>query len=342
MDTVAPMAGRRTNLALLALLAVALATGGLAFAAGTRWGRAAVVVHAIAGFGVVVLAPWKSSISRRGLQRRGPGRAWPSLFLAALVVVVVLSGVLHSAGARHLAPGVTAMQVHVGAALAAVPFAVWHVAARRVRPRAADVSRRSLLRAGTVAAGAGVVYVGMEAALQVAGLRGGDRRFTGSHEEGSDRPSAMPVTQWLFDAVPTIDGAGWRLSVTAGGTRRSWSYAEVAAFEDRRRATLDCTGGWYATQSWEGVSLDRLLPPGLLGRSIVARSATGYARRFPLGDAPHLLLATRVGGAALSAGHGFPARLVAPGRRGFWWVKWVDAIEVDDVPWWWQPPLPLR
>jgi DMSO/TMAO reductase YedYZ molybdopterin-dependent catalytic subunit len=74
----------------------------------------------------------------------------------------------------------------------------------------------------------------------------------------------------------------------------------------------------------------------------VVRSATGYARRFPLGDAPHLLLATRVGGAPLSAGHGFPARLVAPGRRGFWWVKWVDAIEVDDVAWWWQPPLPLR
>lgn len=336
------MAGRRTNLALLLLLAVALGTGGLAFAAGTGWGRGVVVVHAIAGFGVVVLAPWKSSVSRRGLRRRGTGRAWPSLVLAVLVVVVVVSGVVHSAGARDVAPGLTAMQIHVGAALVAVPFALWHVAARRVRPRAADVSRRSLLRAGTLAAGAGAIYVGMEAALPVAGLRGADRRFTGSHEQGTDRPPAMPVTQWLFDAVPAIDSAGWRLAVTAGGSTRNWSYAELAAFDETRRATLDCTGGWYATQSWEGVALDHLLPHEPAGRSIVVRSATGYARRFPLSDAPHLLLATRVGGAGLSAGHGFPVRLVAPGRRGFWWVKWVDAIEVDDVPWWWQPPLPLR
>jgi len=53
------------------------------------------------------------------------------------------------------------------------------------------------------------------------------------------------------------------------------------------------------------------------------------------------LLATRAGGAPLSVGHGFPARLVAPGRRGFWWVKWVDRIELRSTPWWWQPPFPV-
>jgi DMSO/TMAO reductase YedYZ molybdopterin-dependent catalytic subunit len=36
------------------------------------------------------------------------------------------------------------------------------------------------------------------------------------------------------------------------------------------------------------------------------------------------------------------ARLVAPDRRGFWWVKWVVAIEVDDLPDWWQSPFPLQ
>jgi DMSO/TMAO reductase YedYZ molybdopterin-dependent catalytic subunit len=52
-------------------------------------------------------------------------------------------------------------------------------------------------------------------------------------------------------------------------------------------------------------------------------------------------VATHVGGEPLSAGHGAPARLVAPGRRGFWWVKWIMAIDVDNEPWWWQPPFPL-
>ncbi|HEV3400736.1 MAG TPA: molybdopterin-dependent oxidoreductase, partial [Acidimicrobiales bacterium] len=106
---------------------------------------------------------------------------------------------------------------------------------------------------------------------------------------------------------------------------------------------LDCTGGWYAEQRWGGVRLDRLLaasgaPPS---RSIEVRSLTGYSRRFPWRDAPVLVLATRVGGEPLSPGHGFPARLVAPDRRGFWWVKWVDEIDVDDTPWWWQPPFPV-
>ena len=71
-------------------------------------------------------------------------------------------------------------------------------------------------------------------------------------------------------------------------------------------------------------------------------SATGYARRFPVEEAPRLLLALRMGGRSLSAEHGFPARLVAPDRRGFWWVKWVVAVRPEPVPYWWQPPFPLQ
>jgi DMSO/TMAO reductase YedYZ molybdopterin-dependent catalytic subunit len=34
--------------------------------------------------------------------------------------------------------------------------------------------------------------------------------------------------------------------------------------------------------------------------------------------------------------------LVAPGYRGFEWVKWVVEIELSDEPEWLQPPLPLQ
>ena len=40
-----------------------------------------------------------------------------------------------------------------------------------------------------------------------------------------------------------------------------------------------------------------------------------------------LFLATQVGGEPISAGHGFPVRLVVPGRRGYHWVKWLSRIE---------------
>ena len=59
-------------------------------------------------------------------------------------------------------------------------------------------------------------------------------------------------------------------------------------------------------------------------------------------EAHSLIIATRCGGYPLDPGHGFPARLVAPGRRGYWWVKWVVAIDVDDLPYWWQSPFPLQ
>ena len=61
-------------------------------------------------------------------------------------------------------------------------------------------------------------------------------------------------------------------------------------------------------------------------------SHTGYRWTFELHDAPRLLLATGVGGEALSHEHGAPVRLVAPDRRGFEWVKWVVRVELHDGP----------
>ena len=61
-------------------------------------------------------------------------------------------------------------------------------------------------------------------------------------------------------------------------------------------------------------------------------SHTGYPSSFDLRDARGLLLATGVGGGLLSHEHGAPARPVAPGRRGFQWVKWVVRVELHDGP----------
>ncbi len=330
-------AGRRTNLALLAVLSAALLTGTLAFATGGAWARPVVVAHGIAGVAVAVLAPWKAVVVRRGLRRARAGRA-ASLALAALVVAALAAGVAHAAGVRFLVAGVTAMQLHVGAALLAVPLAAWHVVARPARPGRTDWSRRNALRAGGLAGAAAVGWLATEGAFAASGASGAGRRATGSHETGSGDPAAMPVTQWLFDTVPDIDVPSWRLRVGD----RILDAAALAAYGDRVRATLDCTGGWYATQDWTGARLDRLLGDPGDARSIAVRSVTGYTRLFPLRDRTRLLVATAVAGAPLSPGHGSPARLVAPGRRGFWWVKWVESISFDARPWWLQPPFPPR
>jgi hypothetical protein len=320
----APVAqGRLTNLALLVLLALAFATGWIAFELSGQPARAVLLLHGAAGVGIVLLVPWKSLVARRGVRRRRVMR-WASMVLALGVAVSIVFGILHSAGRPDFGY-LTAIDFHVGAAVCVIPFFVWHLLARPVAVRVTDLSRRSFLRGALLLGAAGIGLAALPAAR---------RAPTGSFA------AAFPVaTQWMFDSMPEVDTSAWRLEV-AGTT---WSYHELARFHDRVTATLDCTGGWYSEQLWEGVWLSRLLPSSAGARvSLNVRSSTGYSRRFSLDDAPRLLLATRVAGSPLGAGNGFPARLVVPGRRGFTWVKWVVAIDADDAPWWWEPPFPLQ
>lgn len=251
--------GRRTNLALLVALAAAFATGWLAFAYAT--------------------AP------ARGVRRRRAGR-WASLALGVLVLASLAGGLLHSTGLLRWWAGYTAMELHVGAALVAVPLAVWHVLARPVRPRPVDLARRALLRQGATIAVGAVGYGASEAAARLAQLPGGERRFTGSYEAGSFQPELMPVSSWMFDPVPKLDEGGWRLRVASAAGVREWTYEELQGFRDELRAVLDCTGGFWSEQHWSGVLLQRLLPAGGAGQSVRVVSATGYDRRFPLADLP--------------------------------------------------------
>jgi DMSO/TMAO reductase YedYZ molybdopterin-dependent catalytic subunit len=259
--------------------------------------------------------------------------------------LTLLTGVLHSAGATGPWPwtaGLPVLHLHVAAAVATGALVVVHAWGRRQRPRATDLSRRALLRAGALGAAAAAVWGGAEGLLRLTGAPGARRRATGSAERGTGEPAAMPVTQWVSDAVPEQPHGS--VELVAGGRRTRVPVAELDR-GDTVRAALDCTGGWYAVQDWRGVRLDRLLE-GLgdlpADGSVDVVSVTGYRRRLPLRDAPSLLLATSAAGRPLSAGHGAPVRLVAPGRRGFWWVKWVARVEVVDAPWWLQSPFPVQ
>jgi hypothetical protein len=325
-----------TNLALAGLLVFAVASGFFSYAIGTRWTPAPATVHGAIAIAILLLAPWKSMVVRRGLRRRHrEGRT--SLLLSLALLVTLASGLLHSTGLADRIGPLSVMQIHVGAALLSLPLAAAHYRRHPLVPRRSDLSRRTFLRTAGLTVASGLAWLSWESLLTAAAWPGKERRFTGSHQRASMQPEDLPVTSWLDDRVQHLDPSAWRLATGKGElSLRDITGMPQVSFS----ATLDCTGGWYSNQIWTGVRLDGLVDAGE-SRSFEVRSATGYARRFPVRDLSHVWLVTALDGRPLAAGHGFPARLVAPHRRGYWWVKWVVSIRPSSIPWWVQSPFPL-
>jgi DMSO/TMAO reductase YedYZ molybdopterin-dependent catalytic subunit len=324
------------NAALLALVPATFATGLYGLMRGDGRGAVVVGAHGVLALAILLALGAKARIVAAVVRRRGA--TW-SLALAALLLVVLGTGLAWILTGPHAVAGLSVITWHAFAATAlVVPFCV-HVAVRRRRLRApASHDRRAFLRLAGLTAGGLALY----AADARFGRR---RRFTGSYETGSFT-GAFPETAWLVDDPAPLDAATYRLAVDGAVARPlRLSLGDLRARATAPRpVTIDCTGGWYSTQVWRGVPLAALIDeagPHGSGGSVEVHGVTGFARRFPRDAAPELLLALDVAGGPLSHGHGSPLRLVAPGHRGYDWVKWVTAVRVLESDARLEPPLPL-
>jgi hypothetical protein len=323
------------NLALEGLLSVLVASGLLSWVVPLHLARPFTAVHAVAGFGLLWLAPAKIRGSvRTGFRRRRRTR-WLSSLFGTLVVGTIGLAMLHATGLWYGVGYWSALWTHLLLGFAVLPLAAWHVWSRPPRPTVADLDRRALLTGGALAAGAVATWGTQEVVVRLAGLDGAQRAGTGSHERSSFDPDHLPVVSWLDDTIPERDLAGWLVTVDGAPL----DLADLARRSSPCRAVLDCTGGWRSAQDWDAVPLAVVLPPAAT-RSIRVTSATGYSRLFARSDAAQVYLCTGYGGQPLRPGHGAPLRIVAPGRRGPWWVKWVTSIETTDRPAWLQLPFP--
>ncbi len=208
-------------------------------------------------------------------------------------------------------------------------------------------SRRSILtRAGvatlTVGAGAGVAGLVREYLSEYASYDG-----TSTPVHNLRTAPITPndehyiVTQNTLDPHP--DAALWRLEVTGlVNNPGSYTYEEMQNLPSTSRAiTLECISNGVGshlmgTAIWHGVTLSTLLARhggALSTASYVAfYGVDGYTTSLPLSDvlAADPILAWRMNGAVLPQKHGYPLRVIIPGRYGEESPKWLTRVEFSD------------
>jgi DMSO/TMAO reductase YedYZ molybdopterin-dependent catalytic subunit len=299
-------------------------------------------LHRWVGFALLVLLPWKAAIVYRSLIR-GFNKTFDrsvvivlSLLLAFFILLVVVLGLMWM---FRLGPEAVLLQSliswHWILGLLLLPLAAVHVWRRWPYPRQADFTgRRSFLKLlGIAAAGAASAEIGDRLAHFRAGPAS-PRRFTGSQGVGSFLGNGFPV---VGERIQLLDPAGWRLLISgAVSSPASYAYADLLGRRQSiQRETLDCTNGWFTVQDWQGVSLwDLVEEAGIFEAAAGMRlvSVTGYSHSYPMSEARQILLATHVSGERLEPRHGYPLRAVVPGRRGWFWVKWLHEVVVLDNP----------
>lgn len=202
-------------------------------------------------------------------------------------------------------------------------------------------SRRQFLRRG-----AGLALGGFSAALigeRVFGRRGSgvQRSFAGmATPEITSNADFYRVSKNLFD--PNPDGDRWRLRV-GGSVANEFELAlpEIQAMPSQELiVTMQCIsneigGDLIGNARWTGFPLRDLLEraqPLASARFVGFRSVDDYTESLPLDFAlqDQVLLVHSMNGVPLPAGHGFPLRLLAPGKYGIKHPKWITDIALLD------------
>lgn len=153
--------------------------------------------------------------------------------------------------------------------------------------------------------------------------------------------SKLPITSVgelnLTGIAPDVNIEQYRLGIEGlVETPLSLTYEEVLAYPSVTEVVLLICLGFFADNAeWTGVPVTALLEKAGIkpeAKTVVFQDIAGsYKKELPLEDImgnDSIFLAHTVGGQTLPAEDGYPLRLVAKGKYGSYWVKWVESIEV--------------
>jgi DMSO/TMAO reductase YedYZ molybdopterin-dependent catalytic subunit len=167
-------------------------------------------------------------------------------------------------------------------------------------------------------------------------------------------PARLPPGQYLTakwpvlhaGSVPEVDLATWTLRVFGEVEHELELSWEQLGELPRTETTQDihCVTRWSRFDaSFEGVhwrELAKLCRPKPSARFAIAHAEHGFTANVPLAalDDDDALLATHADGEPLARDHGWPLRLVIPGKYFWKSAKWLRGIELSatDRPGFWE------
>lgn len=150
-------------------------------------------------------------------------------------------------------------------------------------------------------------------------------------------PQDLPVNRTAEQAGVTeiARDPDWMLEIDGAAGRTALSLADLADLPQHEAVLpIACVEGWSTTAHWRGVRLADLLD--LVGadtgstvrlESLQTRGPYRVTTMPPhyVRD-PLTLVALELNGETLDLDHGYPARIIAPGRPGVLQTKWLAAV----------------
>lgn len=150
------------------------------------------------------------------------------------------------------------------------------------------------------------------------------RKLTPINEQGNN---AIKGTQ-------IIDINTYRLRIDGMVERPlNLTYDQITKYPPVSRVvTLTCVEGWSFTAKWSGVTVKTLLQEaGIMenATNVIFYSIDGYSTSHDIDYLmdKDIILAYKLNDITLPPDRGFPFQLVAEGKYGYKWAKWIDHIE---------------
>ncbi len=135
-----------------------------------------------------------------------------------------------------------------------------------------------------------------------------------------------------------IDKDTYRLQIDGMVERpKNLSYDQITAYTAVSKVVkLNCVEGWSFNAKWTGVPVKTLFNETGINKNattVIFYSADGYSTSLDINYLldNNIILAYKINDVTLPPDRGFPLQLVAEGKYGYKWAKWIKHIELANT-----------